>query len=228
MTKKITEKSSSYHKVDLKNKLISSGLEILSEEGIGSLSLRNVAKRAGVSHAAPYRHFKNRESLIAAIAEEGYKKLSDSITTSASLFPQNPELQLKEAGWGYIQFAVENPEHLKVMFGSFSKECVLDKGTSFDALIDLIITGQKADMIREGDPLTLALTTWSTVHGLALIIINNQMPGNQIPGDGGAEIYGDGGAVSEKKQLDKKSLEHMSRKVIDTIFEGLKNPGMST
>ncbi|NQT60680.1 MAG: TetR/AcrR family transcriptional regulator [Bacteroidetes bacterium] len=221
MTEKIIEKSNSYHKGNLKNTLISSGLEILSEEGIGSLSLRNVAKRAGVSHAAPYRHFKNRESLIAAIAEEGYKKLSDTITISASLYPQNPELQLKEAGWGYIQFAVENPEHLKVMFGSFSDECVLDKGTSFDALIDLILTCQKADLVQAGDPITLALTTWSTVHGLALIIINNQMPGD------GSERR-DEGEGSERRLFDKKSLEQISRKVIDTLFDGLKNPDMGT
>lgn len=203
---KLPEKTKNYHKGDLRNKLISSGLKILSENGMESLSLRMVAKRAGVSHAAPYRHFENREALIAAIAEDGYKKLSDNILSAAALHPQNPELQFKEAGWGYIQFAIENPEHLKVMFGSFSKGCELDRGTSFDDLIGLIRNCQDSGLIRNEDPLILALTTWSTVHGLALILINNQMPEAGIPAD-------------------RKSREQMVRKIIDILFEGLRNTG---
>ncbi len=196
----------SYHKGDLKNKLISAGLEILTREGIGSLSLRMVAKAAGVSHAAPYRHFNNKEALIAAIAEEGFKKLSDSIIQAASIYPGNPELQFKEAGWGYISFALENPEHLKVMFGSFSDRCELDKGTSLDSLIELIQNCQNKGLIRDEDPLILALTTWATVHGLALIYINNQMPETGMPAD-------------------RKFMEQMARKIIDTLFEGLRNTG---
>lgn len=199
----MSEKLDSYHKGNLKNKLISSGLEILSREGIESLSLRMVAKAAGVSHAAPYRHFNNKEALIAAIAEEGFKKLSDSIIQAASLFPGNPELQFKEAGWGYISFALENPEHLKVMFGSFSDGCELDKGTSFDSLIELIRNCQNAGMIRDEDPLILALTTWSTVHGLSLIFINNQMPETEMSGN-------------------SQFQEGLARKIIDTLFNGLQ------
>ena len=199
------EKLDSYHKGDLRNKLISAGLEILTREGVGGLSLRMVAKKAGVSHAAPYRHFKNKEALIAAIAEEGYKKLSDSIIQSASLYPGEPELQFKEAGWGYISFALENPEHLKVMFGNFSESCVLDKGTSLDSLIELIRNCQDENLIRDEDPLILALTTWSTVHGLALIFINNQMPETGMPAN-------------------RKSRDQLARKIIDTLFEGLGVP----
>ncbi len=205
----MSEKQKNYHKGNLKNKLISSGLEILSREGVESLSLRMVAKAAGVSHAAPYRHFDNKESLIAAIAEEGYKKLSNSIIQAASLYPEDPELQLKEAGWGYISFALENPEHLKVMFGSFSDSCVFDKGTSLDTLIELIRNCQIKGVIRDEDPLLLAITTWSTVHGLAIIFINNQMPDFGLAGP-------------------KISRENLARKIIDTLFEGLKSSGKGT
>ena len=69
-----------YHHGDLKNALIQAGIEILSIEGVKGLSLRRVAKRAGVSHAAPYAHFKDKQALVAAISTEGYKKLFAQLT----------------------------------------------------------------------------------------------------------------------------------------------------
>jgi len=69
------ENKNTYHHGDLKNALISAGVEILAREGIGALSLRKVAKKAGVSHSAPYAHFKDKQALIAAISIEGFKKL---------------------------------------------------------------------------------------------------------------------------------------------------------
>jgi AcrR family transcriptional regulator len=199
----LSEKLENYHKGNLKQTLISAGLEILSRDGMDVLSLRMVAKKAGVSHAAPYRHFNNKEALIAAIAEEGFNRLSIKIAEAANLYPGQSELQLKEAGWGYVQFALENPEHLKVMFGSFSSECAPDKGTSMDYLIGLIKNCQEEGLIENGDPVLLALTTWSTVHGLALIYINGQMPEVGIAAD-------------------RTSQEQLTRKIIDTLFEGLK------
>ncbi len=169
------ERAMSYHHGDLRNALINAGLEILAQEGINALSLRKVARRAGVSHAAPYRHFADKEALIAAIAEEGYQKLAQQMEQAAAQFPDKPHTQFLETGWAYVQFALENPDHLRVMFGGFSENCALDTGSSFDLLVNAIQADQEAGSIAPGDPLQLALAVWSMVHGLAILLIENKV-----------------------------------------------------
>ena len=84
-----------YHHGDLKNALIKAGIEILSKEGIGELSLRKVAQHAGVSHSAPYSHFPDKQSLIAAISTEGLHQLYAELDTAISAFSKNPSRQLQ-------------------------------------------------------------------------------------------------------------------------------------
>ena len=78
---------SNYHHGDLKNALIQAGVKILSKEGISGLSLRKVARQAGVSHAAPYAHFADKQALIAAISTEGYKQLYTRLKKSKKHTP---------------------------------------------------------------------------------------------------------------------------------------------
>src|SRR5512137_1178135 len=99
-------KRKSYHHGDLKNALIKAGIEILSKEGVGALSLRKVAQKAGVSHAAPYAHFADKQALIAAISTEGYKKLYDQIAQVAEQYRSDPLRRLVEVCWAYVQFAL--------------------------------------------------------------------------------------------------------------------------
>src|SRR6185436_14087899 len=93
-----------YHHGDLKNALIKAGVEILSKEGIEGLSLRKVAQRAGVSHNAPYSHFPDKQSLIAAISTEGFKQLYDELNVAVSTYINDPKRQLQEGAWAYVQF----------------------------------------------------------------------------------------------------------------------------
>ena len=87
---KKTKSISSYHHGDLKKALIDSGVEILSEKGIKNLSLREAARRAGVSHTAPYRHFEDKDALLAAIAEEGFLRLIQKLEAGIAKYPNNP------------------------------------------------------------------------------------------------------------------------------------------
>ncbi len=107
-----------YHHGSLKKALIKAGVKILSEEDLKALTLRGTARRAGVSHSAPYRHFQNKEQLIGAIAAEGFRLLtgvlSDAVTTASGDFQE----ELRLSGQAYVEFALTNPEHLKVMFSS--------------------------------------------------------------------------------------------------------------
>src|SRR5687768_9413879 len=107
-------KKSGYHHGDLKNALIEAGTDILSSEGVGGLTLRKVAQRAGVSHAAPYAHFQDKQALIAAISTEGYRRLYEAISEATHRTEGNPAAQLVEGAWAYVEFARNDPGHFKV------------------------------------------------------------------------------------------------------------------
>src|ERR1051326_1003237 len=105
-----------YHHGDLKNALIKTGIEILAKEGIEGLSLRKVAQRAGVSHNAPYSHFPDKQSLIAAISTEGFYQLYTELDATILAYPKNPKNQLQQGALAYVQFALNITDTFKIMF----------------------------------------------------------------------------------------------------------------
>ena len=171
-----------YHHGDLRNALIQAGLAILAEEGVDALTLRAVARRAGVSHAAPYRHFTDKEALLAAIAVQGFEMLAAAVYAAADRRPSDPAAQLEEASWAYVQFALAHPAHLRVMFGGLISTPTAHPGlriagaTAFKRLVDIVQAGQQAGVIVDGTPEQLALTAWALVHGLAVLSIEHQIP----------------------------------------------------
>ena len=191
----------SYHHGDLRNALIEAGVEILAQGGENALSLRKVARKVGVSHAAPYRHFASKEILIAAIADEGYQKLEEQMEAAIATPSDEASTQLMELGWAYIQFALENPNHLRVMFNDFSESCKLETGNSFSLLVDAIKRGQEANDVVAGDATQLALALWATVHGLSILLIENKIP---------------------QVTLDQIGAEEVARACIQTSYEGLR------
>ena len=105
-----------FHHGDLRNALIQSGLQILAEESIQALSLRKVARLAGVSEAAPYRHFKDKEALLAAIAEQGFIQLSERLEAVEAQFAEQADKLFYQSCRTYIDFALENPHAMRMMF----------------------------------------------------------------------------------------------------------------
>jgi AcrR family transcriptional regulator len=91
-----------YHHGDLRAALIESGTKLLRERGAAALSLREVAKAAGVSHAAPYRHFEDKAQLLAAIAAAGFERLRAAMQKAAADHPEDPRSQLIAAGEAYV------------------------------------------------------------------------------------------------------------------------------
>ena len=110
------QKPKSYHHGDLRNALIQAGLELLAEGGAQELDLRKVARRAGVSHAAPYRHFADKQALIAAINEEGFHLLAERIQASLREVSDEPVEQLLGVALAYVRFAQGNPWLMREMF----------------------------------------------------------------------------------------------------------------
>ena len=170
-----------YHHGDLKNALVAAALSILARDGINALSLREVARSAKVSHAAPYRHFRDKEALVASIAEEGFRRLSGYMYAEIKKYPDDFRKQFEASGVGYIKFAKENPEYIKIMFGNHIScredfPSLTETGrVSFMILVDSIRRCQENDIIKKGDPLEIALSAWSMTHGFSLLLIDGQL-----------------------------------------------------
>src|SRR6476659_4036663 len=98
-----------YHHGDLRNALIQAGQAILAAEGAAGLDLRKVARAAGVSHAAPYRHFADKQALLAAIAEEGFYQLTEGMDAAIGQAPASAADQLEQLAHVYVQFAIDHP-----------------------------------------------------------------------------------------------------------------------
>ena len=173
--------TSNYHHGDLKNALIQAGIEILAEEGLGSLSLRKVAKQAGVSHAAPYAHFKDKQALIAAISTEGFKRLHLQIKQVLDEYANEPQRLLIETAWAYFQYALSETDSFQLMFSSAlvkEKEYpdfVTASKESFTQLVKVVEICQKGGALKDGDAELVAVSTWSTVHGFASLYLEGQI-----------------------------------------------------
>ena len=170
-----------YHHGDLKNALIKAGTEILASEGLGGLSLRKVAKQAGVSHAAPYAHFKDKQALIAAISTEGFKQLHSQIESVKKTYQANPGSLLIETAWAYVQFALNEPDRFKLMFSSaLEKEkeypdFVEISQKNFRQLVDIVEICQGANILKSADSELIALSVWGTAHGFVSLLLEGQI-----------------------------------------------------
>jgi len=177
MTKKKT-----YHHGDLKNALIQAGVEILAKDGVGGLSLRKVALKAGVSHSAPYAHFTDKQALIAAISTEGFRQLYERISAAAEKFKNQPTRQLIEVAWAYLQFALDDPDRFKVMFSAVLEkekeypEFVAESQRNFQLVKMIVEANQASGQLRSGPPEMVALSAWGSVHGFVMLLLEGQIP----------------------------------------------------
>ena len=167
-----------YHHRDLRQALIRSALEILSEAGVAALSLRAAARRARVSAMAPYRHFADKEALLAAVAEYGFRELAARLT-AATAAAADPRAGLGALGVAYVLFAREQPSLFKLMFGPMIEQKSghpgLDEagGACFNALRQAVAAAKFFD--GDSDAGDVALACWSLVHGLSALIVDGRL-----------------------------------------------------
>lgn len=171
----MTEKDP-YHHGDLRNALLAAAREILDEAGVSGLSLRAVARRAGVSQTAPYRHFKDKAALIAAIATDGFLVLKDALEAASDEGQEGEGLH--SLGRAYVNFARKNTGLYRLMFGPEIGQVDRDDAywQASRGTYDLLAGGLPPDRGGEaGDRRAKALAAWSLVHGLAMLILDGQV-----------------------------------------------------
>ncbi len=157
-------------------------MRFLAEPNFAELSLRELARRLGVSPAAPYRHFADKEALLAAVAQEGFDLLSAQLEGAAAAHPDEPLRRLADIGWAYVHFALRQPQYFQVMFGraaapqTSDPELLAAGQSAFGILQRVIDSGQRAGQVVHRDPREVAVAAWAQVHGLATLLLDGQLP----------------------------------------------------
>jgi len=169
-----------YHHGDLRDALLREATAAIREHGPSAITLRAIARRAGVSHAAPYRHFKNKEGLIAAVSAQGFAQLTQVLLQAQAPF-ENPLTRFERLSRAYVQFAVANTEIFRLMFSSelADKDAHPELAEAARAAFDLVTTTvaacQAIGLVRQGDPADLSIAGWSMTHGLAVLLADQQI-----------------------------------------------------
>ena len=168
-----------YHHGNLREALLEAAIRLIAEVGPTAFTLREVARRAGVSHNAPYRHFRDRDDLIEVVAAQGFHELTQAMVDAAAAKTDALE-RLKSAGLGYVTFALRRPEHFTVMFDapmSERKHPDSPEGKlAFSTLLSFVKDCQDAGRLPAGDLHQMALLAWTMVHGIAKLASTGRLP----------------------------------------------------
>jgi AcrR family transcriptional regulator len=171
-----------YHHGDLRRALLEEALRTIQVAGVEHLTLRAVGQKLGVSRTALYRHFSDKQALLAAVGREGFRMLRLALTEAWEQHGRGRS-GFEAMGIAYVRFAAAHPSHYRVMFGRFLESCAKDPEfieeatAAFQVLVDSLVAQQEAGIVRRDDPIILARFIWSLVHGIAMLVIDGQLYG---------------------------------------------------
>lgn len=210
MSSKKTKSNDTYHKGNVRERLISVAEHVLQEEGIAALSLRRVAREVGVAPSAVYNHFKNREALLVAVAADGYRQLA-ALELAAYAGKQQEEAVLKGMARDYMHFAVANPNLYRLMFSpdvvGYRADPELDEAgdSSFGLSVDWWYGDGAYNPDSSALEYPLAMSTWGILHGTAMQMID--------------------GLVTMRRD-DSKAIDRLADTVMEIFLQGA-NKGLS-
>ena len=196
-----------YHHGNLRQVLIDTAVQMIGEDGAGSLSLRKIALRAGVSHAAPYRHFKDKNAILAAVAKQGFEMMLDQTRKRIGKSTGGALDHFALIGLSSVDFAEAYPSHYRVMFGTQADQGddreTPKPGSSgmFQLLRNTIARCRDEGLLAQGDLQEMTLAAWSIVHGFAMLLIDRHIQG---------------GSISPER------LRKLKHAVVITLYQGLR------
>jgi len=172
-----------YHHGNLKESLIATALEMIEQEGLEHVTLRELTKRLGTSRSAIYRHFDSKDALLKAVINAGFEKLHECITPILEQEHVDVLTRFEKMGRAYINFALNNPAIYRMIFGDElmqerEESCDIndeEQACGFHALVALLIEGQEQGLFKPEDPLLQATTVWSMIHGLSNLLIDGHI-----------------------------------------------------
>lgn len=176
-----------YHHGDLRQALIQAAVRTINRDGVEALTLRSVGAALGVSRTALYRHFPDKETLLAAVAAEGFRTLQVALVDAWESAGRGVA-GFRAQGHTYVTFGTSHPAHYRVMFGGYLTGAVKGAGleeagrAAFMALVDALTDLQQRGAARGDDPLLQALHVWGTVHGITMLLLTHRMETDALPG----------------------------------------------
>ncbi len=198
-----------YHHGDLRRALTDVALRLVTERGPGGFTLREAARVIGVSQTAPYRHFRTKEALLAAVAEEGFEELRDRMRRALRAAAHDPLERLYALGLSYVLFAVDYPSRFRVMFGPEIRDkseypsLATVAREAFSLVPETIAACQHVGLVRAREPADLAIAAWSIAHGVASLLIDNRLSGVKT----------------------RNAVRRTARSLIETLYLGLRSDG---
>jgi len=222
-----------YHHGGLRATLLEATARIIAEEGVEKVTMRTLSQLAGVSRAAPYRHFPDKNTLLCAVAADGFKKLENQVKKVVETRSGNDVLScLADMAMAYVDFAVNNPSYYRLMFGrenlikSPTPELQANGQAAFNVFFNVIqeVTRdwQQRNTSINGESISLtyvfSLTNvlWSTVHGLSMLLIDRQFQNRET-------ITGVHPLLSAESTLPDKDMQKLVKLTVKTIIDGIKN-----
>ncbi|MBL1093222.1 MULTISPECIES: TetR/AcrR family transcriptional regulator [Streptomyces] len=180
MTGKSTERAG-YHHGDLPAALTAAAIELLDERGTEQVTVREVARRAGVSPGAPFRHFADRQALLTAVAD---RILADFERWQLAMVADVGGSGMRAFGLGFVRYAIRYPRRFELLktrvFGASRPAELQQRLSDIErAFADIIVADQKAGLLRPGDPALVGLAGQAIVYGLSQMIVDGYLPPDQ-------------------------------------------------
>jgi AcrR family transcriptional regulator len=168
-------KKKSYHHGNLRQDLVAAAVQLIGRSSPEDMTLRAVTKRLGVTAAATYRHFANKEALLGAVAAEGFTTLLAESRTMMEEAGPDPVARYESMAVAYLRFAMNHPHHFRIMYGphvDFERVAVPERRAAYLLLSDAIEACQAAGLARPGKPYEIANQAWAYTHGLVTLYLH--------------------------------------------------------
>jgi AcrR family transcriptional regulator len=173
-----------YHHGNLREALLAEAERTLRERGAQELSLRELARGAGVSHGAPRRHFADRQALLDALAEAGFARLGSELAAAAEQAGERFEQRLRSVAGAYVRFAIDDAALLELMFAGKHREGAealnVAAEQAFAAMLELMEQGQREGALPEGDRERIGMVLFATIQGIASLVTSGMVAPGRV------------------------------------------------